>query len=178
MCGVSKLVAPRKRILPERRISSSQSIAGTAPRTSVSHQWNWTRSRRSTPSRASEPVDDRLDVGLPERRQPVEIGHELGMDLQRAGGLDTPPGREPRPEGADQRLDAGVDVGTVEGGEAGVERRLHRVERLGLGDRAMAAGELPVAADDSGDRVAGPELNRVDHRLGSWAAERRWWRHG
>ena len=37
--------------------------------------------------------------------------------------------REPRAEGADQLLDAGIDVGAVEGGDAGVERGDEIVER-------------------------------------------------
>ena len=48
------------------------------------------------------------------------------MDLECAGRLGAAPSGEPGPECADQGFDAGVDVGAVEGGEAGVEGRLER----------------------------------------------------
>ncbi len=86
------------------------------------------------------------------------------MDLEGASRFGAPLLLQSRPEGADQRLDAGVDVGAIEGGEAGVEGGLEGVEGRCLLDRPVAAGELPVAADHARDRVAGAEFGLLDHR--------------
>ncbi len=101
------------------------------------------------------------------------------MDLEGARRLGSAPCDEPRPEGADQGLDPGVDVGAIEGRQPGIERRLQGVERLLVADRAVAAGELPVAADDAGDGIAGADLSLFDHRRCREAEGKRpSWRHG
>jgi hypothetical protein len=80
------------------------------------------------------------DVVGGQRRQRGEVGHQLRVhaDLAReAVGGD---------EVAEQRLDAGVDVGRVEGAEAGAGVGLeHRPAVLDV--RAVALGQLPAADD-------------------------------
>ena len=63
---------------------------------------------------------------------------------------------------ADQRFDAGVDVGAVEGRDARVDEPIHVGERGGRVDGAVAAGQLPPALQQARDRVAGRELNAGD----------------
>ncbi len=64
-------------------------------------------------------------------------------------------------EVADHRLDAGIDVGAVEGDDAGFGEGLHVGDRGGAVDGAMAAGELPAAADDARDSVVGREVETL-----------------
>ena len=75
-------------------------------------------------------------------------------------------------EGADQILDAGVDVGAVEGGDAGVGEGDHVRDGVARVDRAVAAGHLPAAADDAGDFVVGREGDAL--HLTPPAAARQW----
>ncbi len=124
-------------------------------------------------------VDDALDIGFRNRGEPREVGDELRVHLEGARRLGSAPCDEPCPEGADQGLDPGVDIGAIEGRQPGVERRLQGVERLLLADGAVAAGELPIAADDARDGIAGADLSLFDHRRHQRAeGERPWWRHG
>ena len=59
--------------------------------------------------------------------------------------------------GADQLLDAGVDVGAIEGEDAGLVVGDQMLDRRLPVDRPVAAGELPAAADDPRDLVAGTQ---------------------
>jgi len=65
--------------------------------------------------------------------------------------------------GADQLLDAGIDVGAVERGDARLGRGEEIVNRGIPIDPAMAAGQLPAAADHPGDAVAGTKRAIFHH---------------
>ena len=69
---------------------------------------------------------------------------------------------EPRPHRAIELLDAGIDVGAVESEDAGVESGDEIVDGAFPIDRAMAAGELPAAADDARNRVSGGKFVGFD----------------
>ena len=77
-------------------------------------------------------------------------------------------------EFADQLLDAGIDVGAVESGDAGLEERHEVLDGGRAVDGAVAAGELPAAAYDAGDLVAGAKRDRGYrlHRRSPKAARR------
>ena len=60
-----------------------------------------------------------------------------------------------RAESADQLLDAGIDVGAVESEDAGVAEGGEIGDRQAAIEVAVPAGELPAAADDARDLVAG-----------------------
>jgi hypothetical protein len=94
--------------------------------------------------------------------QNVEVGHEFGVDPQPLRRFDSAHRREALAHLSVQILDSGIDVGAIEGENAGVEGGDQIVERGGAVDRAMAAGELPAAADDSRDRIARRKLERLD----------------
>ena len=54
-------------------------------------------------------------------------------------------------EVSDQLFDARIDVGAIEGGDAGFDEGGH-VALSGSGiNRAVAAGQVPAALDDAGD---------------------------
>ena len=85
-----------------------------------------------------------LDIGLVDARQHVEIGHELGVDADAGERLRAAQFAVARAEGADQLLDAGIDVGAVEGGDAGIgegDHVAHRIiaHRLACGCRTAAS---------------------------------------
>ena len=65
-----------------------------------------------------------------------------------------------RAERADQLLDAGIDVGAVEGGDAGVGEGDHVAHRIVAHRLAVAGGKLPAAADDARNLVAGGKRMR------------------
>src|SRR5687767_8403076 len=69
-----------------------------------------------------------------------------------------------RPELADQFLDAGIDVGAVEGGDAGIGEGHHVTGRIVADGRAVAAGQLPAAADHARDVIAGRERDALHGR--------------
>src|SRR4029453_4235887 len=62
-----------------------------------------------------------------------------------------------RLEFADDLLDAGIDVGAVKGRYAGFGRGDQVGDRGALVDGAMAAGQLPAAANDARDLIAWPQ---------------------
>ena len=122
----------------------------------------------STPRRASERSMPRDDVRSRVCGQPIEIRHVLGVHLHRTASP-----RAPRIQpAADERLDAGVNVRAVERGDAGVRKAIHVRHRVTALDRSVAAGQLPSALDQAGDRIPGRQL---DARLPS---SLRWQRHG
>ena len=105
----------------------------------------------------------------------VEVGHEFGVHLdaveRRLAALHRGSAGGSAPISV---LDAGIDVGAVEGGDAGIGEGGHVAERRRRASTgAMAAGELPAAADDARDVVAGREFGCVCMVVGSVAE-----RHG
>ena len=94
---------------------------------------------------AARAIDRGLDLGAGDVRQSIEVGYALGVDLDARGHLGASPLGQARPIATDQRLDARVDVRTVEGGDAGVHEGLHIGERRLDVHGAMAARELPPA---------------------------------
>jgi hypothetical protein len=104
------------------------------------------------------PVDDRPHIGAVDTGEIVPIGHELGVDLERAERFRAPLLQQALTEAADHLLDTGVDVGAVEGCDA----RLHEGRHIGDGtlllDRSVPARELPAAAQDARDAIAWSEL--------------------
>ena len=106
------------------------------------------------PSRRSDWSTIALDIGPLDGGEAREVRHELGVDLEPVDGASALLVEEARAEPAIQLLDAGVDVGAVEGRDAGVESRDEVVDGRVAVDRAMPAGELPAAADDARDLVA------------------------
>ena len=89
----------------------------------------------------ARPTPSRVRVG--ERR---EVRHVLRVDLNGGRALAVNPA-PPGDELADQRFDAGVDVGAVERGQPGVDEARHVVEGAGPVDVAVTARELPPALD-------------------------------
>ena len=95
--------------------------------------------------------------------QRSEVRHVLGVDPDPGGRRPAPRGGEPGEEGPDHLLDPGVDVGAVEGDDAGVDEGGHvRHRPLGL-HRAVVARELPATLDEARDAVTRPEHDRL-HR--------------
>ncbi len=91
-------------------------------------------------------VDDGLDVGPAQRGQQVEIGHVFGVDsdfLKRPEASALGVGAA---EGTHDVLDTGIDVRTIEGGDAGIGRGDQVLDRVGAVDGTVPAGELPAAA--------------------------------
>jgi len=110
---------------------------------------------RSTRRRRSERSMAPLDPGAIDPRQIDEVGHELAVDLHpaRQFGMGLA-------EVADQGLDAGIDVGAVEGGHAGFDEGGHVGDRPVAVDVAVAAGQMPAALDDARDLVPGASVMR------------------
>ena len=67
---------------------------------------------------AERPLDRARHVISRHRRQHVEVGHVLRVDLHAGGGRHATVAAESHEEVSDERFDAGVDVGAVEGGHA------------------------------------------------------------
>jgi hypothetical protein len=99
-------------------------------------------------------VDDRFDIGLVDRGEPGQVGNELGVDAQPRQGFDTPLVAQVAAELPVELLDTRIDIGAVEGGDAGVESRQQVPDRLLAIDCTMTAGELPATANDARDLVA------------------------
>src|SRR5437764_7307086 len=70
----------------------------------------------------------------------------MHLDLPGQGGVGAT-------EGTDQCFDASVDVGAVEGRDAGLDEPRHVFDRLLGIDRAVAASQMPAALDEAGHRV-------------------------
>ena len=102
--------------------------------------------------------DDAPHIGGVDPRQVVEVGNELGMHPQRpaVGGFSA------RVELAVECLDAGIDIGAVDRVEPGIDEGADLGDGAFAVDRTMVPGELPAAADDARDGVAGGELRRLD----------------
>src|SRR5207302_5116684 len=98
---------------------------------------------------SQRPIDDGFYVAAVQCLQLGHIGYELRMHL------DTPGERGVgATEGTNQCLDAGVDVGAVEGRDAGLDEPRHVFHRLLGIDCAVAAGQVPAALDEARHRVA------------------------
>ena len=107
-------------------------------------------------------LDDPADVGAVDFAELVEVGHALGVHLDAGAG-----GRAVTPldlgaRRAEQFLDAGVDVGAIEGEDAGFAERDEVVDGRRAIDSAVPAGKLPPAADDARDFVARAERDGGD----------------
>src|SRR3954454_7390929 len=83
-------------------------------------------------------LDDGPDVAPGDRSELGEIRHDLGVDPQRVQRLGAALRGKGRAEIAVEVLDAHVDVGAVEGGDAGIEGRDQVLDRDGPVDRAVA----------------------------------------
>ena len=66
-------------------------------------------------------------------------------------------------ETADQTLDAGIDVRTVEGGNPRVDERRHILPRLFGINVPMITGEVPAAFDDPRNCVIAAERDPWNH---------------
>ncbi|MEZ5286217.1 MAG: hypothetical protein R2712_15680 [Vicinamibacterales bacterium] len=111
----------------------------------------------------ARPLHDGPHVRPRERRQLVPIGHALGVHAH-AGRGGAAIATEAGEEASDERLDARVDVGAIEGRDAGIDERSHVVERRLLVDRTVAAGELPAALQQARDLIPGREARTRDRR--------------
>ena len=87
--------------------------------------------------------DDAADVRRVHLRQLGQVGHALGVHLQRRQALRA----AARVEVAVQRFDAGVDVGAVHRVQAGVDEGGDVGDGTFAVDRTVVAGQLPAAAD-------------------------------
>ena len=117
---------------------------------------------RINPQSTQGPLDDRPYVARGDPRQNVEVRHEFGVNPKPPRRLDPARRQKARTHLAVKLLDPGIDVGAIEGEDAGVEGGDEIVERCGAIDRPMAAGELPAAADDAGDRIIRRKLEGLD----------------
>jgi len=131
------------------------------------------------------PVDDRLDAGGRDRLQPVQVGHQLGVHLDRVGRLPAAVPAHALDEVADHLLHADIDVGAVEGGDASVEEAFHVGDRPCAVHGAVAARQLPAALYDRRELVARPKRCRPNHESRPFASracpappEGRWFPHG
>ena len=152
-----KLVTPRRAILPSRMRSRSTSAASIAPGTDQSHQKNCTRSSRSTPSRFSERSMIAHGVGAASASPACR-----GRGRIWCGSGSAARARVGAAEIADHLLDAGIVIGAVEGRDAGFDEGRHVAHRLIARDRAVAAGEVPAALEEAGDRIAGLDFDPFD----------------
>ena len=103
-------------------------------------------------------VDDGFNVHAIKGAQIGEVGNEFGMNLhllrvRRVRAAET----------ADQKFDAGIDVGAVEGGDPGVDERRHVLSRLLGIDGPMITGEVPAAFDDPRNRVVAGQGDPRNH---------------
>ena len=76
---------------------------------------------------------------------------------------------QPHARGADQFLDAGIDVGAIIGPDAGIEGGDQVGHRLLAIDRAVPAGKLPAAANDARNRIAGAEFEGLGGHFSSFS---------
>ena len=107
-------------------------------------------------------VDDPLDLVRPDVVEPAKIRHQLGVDDDAAGCLGATATADVGDEGADHILDTPVDVGAVERGDTGVEKRLHVGDRLLGANLAVIARQLPAALDDAGDAMTRAQVGGFD----------------
>ena len=111
-------------------------------------------------------VDDVLHVRPAHGGQRVQVGHELGVDLERSRARRGGPAA---PEAPKELFDAAVDVGAIEGRDAEVRDPHQELDHLvGVeGLLAMSPGELPSAHDEPGDVVPGRQLRAGNHASAS-----------
>src|SRR5271157_6041332 len=91
-------------------------------------------------------INDGLHVTAVDGGQVSQIRDELGEDLNASGVFGVMAAKVP-----DQLLDAGVDVGAIERGDAGLDEGSHVVLRGDRVNGAVAAGQVPATFDDAGD---------------------------
>src|SRR5258708_6391483 len=103
-------------------------------------------------------IDDGFNARAIERAQIREVRNELGMNLYLLRV------RWVRPtETADQTLDAGIDIRTVEGGDPRVDERRHVLSRLIGIYLPVITGEVPAAFDDPRNRIIAGQGNPGNH---------------
>src|SRR5215207_7095692 len=121
------------------------------------------------PQPVQRTVDRRDHVRLFHARQEVEIGNEFRMHLQAVEHLGAIALEHGCPELAEQFLDAGINVGAIEGDYAGAEKRAEICYRCFALDGSVTSRELPAAADDTGDFIARPQFRTLNtcHSPGS-----------
>ena len=153
MRSVSKLVPLTLWILPASLSSFSQPRRLQPPRRGVVPPVELHEVEPVELQPAQRLVDDAFDIALVDALQHVEVGHELGVHLDARERFLAAQIAVAQAEAADQLLDAGVDVGAVEGGDAGVGEGDHVGDRIVALHRAVAGGELPAAADDARNLV-------------------------
>ena len=81
--------------------------------------------------------------------------------------MDLDLGREHRvgtPEVADELLDAGVNVRTIEGGDAGVDEQCHVLDGLMVVNRAVIPGDMPSSLEESRRTLAVAQGMAWNHR--------------
>ena len=93
----------------------------------------------------------KVDVSNP--MQHVEIGHEFRMHLDPVQRLRPAKLAVACAKTADEFLDAGIDVGAVEGGDTGVREGDHVGDGIVAAQAAVAGSHLPAAADNPRDLV-------------------------
>ena len=143
---MSKFVIPIRSILPARRSRSSSSATSTYRGMPIVPPVELHEVEPLDAEPQERAIDDALDVRPVHGGQLVEVGHELGVHPEAGGVIGTLP-----PEAADQLLDAGVDVGAVEGGDAGLDEGRHVADGLRGVDVTVVAGQLPAALDEPRD---------------------------
>ncbi len=113
------------------------------------------------------PLDDAPHMGLGDHRQDVEIGYEFGVYLHAGESLGAVAVRISSPKFTDQLLHARIDVGAVEGEDAGLtEGRKIGDGRVSI-DRAVATGELPATANNPRNFISGAKLKEFGRRQSS-----------
>ena len=114
------------------------------------------------------PVNASLDLRRGERRQTVAVGNELRVYPDAVQPVLTAGPRKFGPESAENFLDAGVDVGAIEGADPGIGEKNHVGNRPCCIDPAMVARKLPTAPDHLRDRMAGPDRDLRDLHRARW----------
>ena len=137
------------RILPARRSSSSHCAASTQP--ARRSPTSGTAPGRVAPRRGAAASGRRPRCARVSVRQRVEVGHVLRVHLHAVRRVGAAVARSAQL--AEERLDAGVDVGAVEAVSRRRRMRACRRARAAV-DGAVAAGQLPAAADDPRNAVA------------------------
>ena len=97
-----------------------------------------------------------------QRRQSGKVGHQLGMHPHLGQCLGPMAVGVGGAEGTDQRLNSGVDIRTVKGGDPGLGKGDHILDRSRRIDHTMAARQLPTAPDHPRDVVTGAKFDPGD----------------
>ena len=91
-------------------------------------------------------IDDAAHVGAVDAGQGVPVGHELRVHLEGVEGFRSALGEQALAELPDHFLDAGINVGAIEGRDARIDEGGHVGDGpLGL-DSSMSSRKLPAAA--------------------------------